>query len=221
MAKFHIIVYDFETVGKTESQAKNGWEAIPVSLAAKAYHGDTLEPFENGEFYSLMMPDISLDEVADSCYSFLKMSKSDFNGVPSQKACWKEFQEFVMKYNPEGNKWAAPMSVGQNIKGFDSKIVKRLNKLHLPNKGPKSIVFSDFWTLDLLDIIWLWFHEIHKTEELPDFKLETLLRFCRIPFDPAKLHNAQYDVAKTGELIMKFLNWHRKLYRAHSHNFGS
>lgn len=218
----HIIVYDFETVGRNEKQAKDSWTCIPVSLAAKAFHGQSFEPIDNGEFYTLIEPDIPIEEVHDSCFAFLHMSRDDFKDAPPQKQVWREFQEYCSHFNKEKNKWTAPIAAGQNIKGFDNNITLRLNNLYLPKTGPKSHVFQDtsYNCIDLMDLTWFWFNHILKTPKLPNRKLSTILDFCRIPYDPTKLHNAQYDVAKTGEVIMKFLKWHRSLYEAHAHHFG-
>lgn len=213
----HIIVYDFETVGRDENQAKDGFTAIPVSIAAKAYHGDTLEPFNNGEFYTLIKPDIPLEEVHDSCFHFLKMTRDMFVDAPSQKQVWTEFQQYAFRYSMEKNNWTAPISAGMNIDNFDRKIAARLTKIHLD----KLNLFSDFQSIDLLKIAYQWFSAERGSDDLPNFQLVSLLKFCRIPFEESLLHNAQYDVSKTGELLMKFLKWQREVFRKHRHYFGT
>lgn len=199
-----IIVYDMETVGTHPDQAKNPHEAWPVSLAAKAYNARTLEPHNNGEFYSLLKPP-DVEAVHQECLDFVHMKREDLANAPLPSVVWGQFLDFVGRYNRKGDDWWAPISAGQNIKSFDSVIVERMNKEH--NKKGK-VLFSTFRSIDLMDYTFAWFENSKAPSR---YRLKDILVHCGIEYQEDELHNALNDVRYTGTVLMKFLKLHRYL----------
>lgn len=214
--KCDFIVLDFETVGEVKDQAKDPTVAIPASVCAKAYNCRTLEEYPSGEFFSYFRPQ-DADKLTEESLNFVRISRETLQAAPLPEVVWGQLQEFVLRYNPERNKWTAPILAGQNVRSYDKTIVKRLNELYLPKKGPKSILFNEFRELELLDVAFLW---CENTDDLQNYKLKTLLEFFKIPFDEGKLHDAKYDVQCTGALLMKLLAFQRKLYLKHKSQFN-
>lgn len=201
--KNDFVCLDFETVGESEDQAKNPYEAWPVSVACKAYNARTLEPYPNSEFYSLMTVDEPA-KIHPSCLNFVKLTLKEVEEAPTPSAVWAQLTEFVNQFNPKRDSWGAPILAGQNIRNYDSVIIKRLNDKF--NKG--KVLFSDFRQIDLMDFTFAWFE---NSADPRNNKLITILEFCGIKYTEDKLHHALQDVRFTGEVLMKFLKLHRYL----------
>lgn len=199
MNQNHIVVFDFETGGLDPHSCE------VIEVAAKAYNCRTLEPFDGGEFCMLIQP---------TDYNNLSKEALEKNGIKVEdlkskgvdvKIAWNEFICFVNKFNKKGDEWNAPVPAGSNIRGFDLIIAKRLNRLYGPKKE-KTVLFNDFKSLDLLDILFMWFENCNEPKK---FKMDELRPFFGLSVEGS--HRAMKDVEDAGQLIMKFLKLHRNL----------
>ena len=122
------LIYDFETT------SANPYTTQPVQIAAIVVHGRKLEIKRDSEFQSLMKPELNVkkceklgvDPLEDGAVAVHGKTADMLKKAPTIKAVWKNFIDYVNQYNFKGTNWSAPISVGYNIKGFDSIIVNRL-----------------------------------------------------------------------------------------------
>lgn len=203
-----IIVFDFETLGKTEYGALDIDNLIPASLAAKAYNGRTLEPYKDGEFYSLFYLDPK-EEIYEPGLDFIKLTRKELEQAPHAKDVWSQFCDYVKKYNFKKSEWFAPIPAGQNIVKFDLPIVERLNKEY-GSKGKDTLLFFKNHVIDLKHLTYFWWENL---PDCPKFNLKSVLDYAGIKYKEEELHQAHFDVKYTAEVIMKFMRLHRNLSR--------
>lgn len=199
-----ICVFDFETGGLVAGVNE------AISVAAKMYNARTLEPYPDGEFDSLMKP-LHPDKLDDRALAVNKITRDQLFGnkdkgippAPEQAVVWKQFIDWVGRWNPRKNALCAPIACGKNIRNFDLKFVRVLNELHSP-KREKTVLFNSRRELELEDIIFMWF----ENEKEPEKEgMDTLREFFGISKEGA--HSALVDVRQTGALVMRFLKLHR------------
>lgn len=200
MNDLDIIVFDFETGG-----LKAGYNEA-IQIAGKAYQARTLEPYpieQGGEFCSLMKP-VYFDRLEKKALECNKKTIEELQAAPDQGVVWKQFVEWVKKFNKKKNKWGAPIAAGKNIRSFDMAFVHELNKLHCP-KGIDTVLFGRI-QVDLEDFIFQWFE---NSPDLPKMNMDALRDYFGLSREGG--HDALVDVRQTGALIMKFLKLHRML----------
>lgn len=193
----NIVVFDFETGGLDP----NFHEAIQI--AGKAYKFATLEPYDDGEFVSLMKP-LHPERLQEDALRVNKKTKDELLAAPDQGVVWNKFVEFVNKWNPKGNGYTAPIAAGKNIRKFDLRFAQVLTKLHCPKKE-KTVLFSPKWDIDLEDFLLGWHY---GNPDLPDMKMDTVREYFGLSREGA--HDALVDVRQTGTLIMRFLRMQRQ-----------
>lgn len=199
----NIIVLDFETCGRNKEHAVNPHLAWPASVAAKAYDKRTLQPLDNGEFYSLMRVD-QADEISQESLDFIHISRDELTNAPEPKIVWEKLVQFVEGYNTEGNNYGAPILAGQNVRNFDIHLLNRMNADYNKGKNP----FNSIRLLEMMDVSFLWFENSYEPKS---YSQKALLQFFGIPFDENELHNALVDVRYTGQILMRYLQLHRRL----------
>lgn len=197
------IVYDFETSGLDHNYHH------PIQVAAMAINGRKLTPYPNGTYSSLMRPpgkeeDWHIDQIA---LEVNKKTMEEIRSAPGEEQVWTEFAAFVRKYNPKGNIYGAPISCGQNIKGFDKHWVQVLcQKYKMVDKDGRQNLFNRKNEVDLVDISFMWFE---NCVEPTDHSLDTLRDFFGIPHTNS--HDAGQDILDTWAIIEKFIKLHRRL----------
>lgn len=193
-----IAVFDFETTGLDTNTN------YPIEIACQIYDPFNLEPIPNAFFESLAKP--PKDHLIDpKALEICKISLEEIQKAPSIEIVWKEFVDFIKKHNVEKNGWTAPIPAGHNITGFDLKIAERMNKLY-GEKKDKTLLFHKIRTIDLMNILFLWFESDREVER---FNLEYVCGYLGLPHQNA--HRAKEDVLATGAIIMRFLKLHRRL----------
>lgn len=177
---------------------------MPTEIAAKVYNARSLEPVKDGEFHSICKPppDIIIQQEA---LDVTGIKREDIEKAPLLEVVWLQFVDWVLKFNPKKNKWDAPIAVGHNIKGFDIPIANRCCERFCKKKG-ETILFNTFKMVDSLDILFLWFE---NSNELVNMKMDTVRPYFGLSNDGG--HRALADVKATGDLVMRFLKYHRKL----------
>lgn len=185
-----------------------------IEIAGKAYNGRTLEPYpveQGGEFCSLMKP-LHFDRLQPEALKVNGKTVEELEKAPEQALVWRQFIDWVARFNPKKSNWTAPISSGKNIRAFDCKFADALNKLHGPKKE-KTVLFNPRLFLDLEDIIFLWFE---NESEPVNQKMDTLRDFFGLSHTGA--HSALTDVRQTGDLVIKFLQLHRSLQKRQGAN---
>lgn len=192
------VVIDLETSG-----LKPGHNEV-LSLGAKAYSGQTLEPYPDGEFYSLLRP-THWDRLEPEAMRINGLGEEELRGAPEPKVVLKKFVEWVQKWNPTKRIYEAPTVCGKNIRNFDLKFLAVLLDEHYPKKKPA--LFNTLVQTDLEDLLRLWFPP--GLAPFNSYKMDEIRPYFGIPVHPT--HNALVDCREEGALIMTFLKATRQL----------
>ena len=201
------IVYDFETT------SANPHTTQPVQIAAVVIHGRKLEIKRESEFQSLMKPVFDKDECAklgvdpleDGAVAVHGKTAEILQDAPSTESVWKNFTDYVNQYNFKGTNWSAPVSVGYNIKNFDSVIVNRLCSRKpykfgpVDNKRGEQDLFNKIHSIDMLDFMFALFE---NNKDINSLSADNLVRGY-MGYAEGTAHDAMSDVIMTAELFCR------------------
>lgn len=206
-----ICVFDFETDGS------DPLECSPVQLAAVMVDPIKLEIISDSEFNINFKPEVlEKDENYEYKGDILEFHAKVQNCQPSdilekwktypkQEQSWKQFINYLDKYHVRSSKkniFTAPIAAGYNIYRFDLLIVDRLNSKYNNNNGL-------FFPRDVLDIMNIIFYWLENNDKIKSYALDNIRDFFGI--DKTGAHDAMKDVKDCAEILIKFLNLHRKL----------
>lgn len=211
-----ICVFDFETDG-TDPRI-----CSPVQIAAVMIDPIQLSIIPGSEFNTNFKPE-TLEEDDSYIYTgdildfHAKVKGTDkdavlaeWRGYPSQKTSWSLFVDYLEKYHCRGSKksqFTAPIAAGYNIHRFDLPIIERLShKYDNLNKEQRSNLFFMRDTLDLMNIVFLWFE---NNQDLKSYTLDNVRDYLGLSKDGA--HDAVKDVKDTAEILIRFMKLHRRL----------
>jgi DNA polymerase III epsilon subunit-like protein len=201
------IVYDFETT------SANPYTTQPVQIAAVVVHGRKLEIKEGSQFQSLIKPifdkdkcaKLGIDPLEDGAVAVHGKTEEILQDAPSAESVWKNFIDYVNQFNFKGGNWSAPISVGYNIKGFDSIIVNRLCTSPPYKFGPvdskrgEQDLFNRIHSIDMLDFMFAMFE---NNKDVNSLSADNLIRGY-MGYSNGKAHDAMDDVIMTAELFCR------------------
>lgn len=201
------IVYDFETT------SANPYTTQPVQIAAVVVHGRKLEIKEGSEFQSLIKPvfdkdkciKLGIDPLEDGAVAVHGKTEEILKDAPSIESVWKNFTDYVNQFNFKGSNWSAPISVGYNIKGFDSIIVNRLCSSAPYKFGPidskrgEQDLFNRIHSIDMLDFMFALFE---NNKDVNSLSADNLVRGY-MGYSRGQAHDAMGDVIMTAELFCR------------------
>jgi DNA polymerase III epsilon subunit-like protein len=173
------------------------------------YNARNLDPVPGATFDSLMRPkDDEWDKIEEGALKVNGIKIPDLQKAPDRDAVWGQFVTFVNRFRNNKTVWGAPIPAGQNIKNFDLIIIERLCKEHgqIDREG-RANIFNRRHQIDLLDIMWLWYE---NQKEPARYNFDTLRDYFGLTKEGA--HSSKVDVAQTGDLIMRFIRMHRKMF---------
>lgn len=198
-----LVVFDFETGDKDVSLFERGEGCEPIQIAAVVINARRLTII--GEFESLMRP-LQPELLKDEALAVNKKDRAVLATAPHPEMVWKDFSNFVNKYNFKKTPFFSPIPCGFNIRNFDMPIVNRLCQLYGPldKKTGKQGLFSSFNMWDLADDVFRWFE---NSKALPNSKLDTLRDYFGISKEGA--HDALVDCRTTAEIIIKYMRLYR------------
>ena len=186
-----------------------------MQLAAVALNPRTLEYNDTDTFCSFIRPEsfeeIPHDNTLWHCNQ-RNITEQEWmktlEEAPEVQNVWKDFCNFVSRYNPSGGYFKRPIACGYNIKNYDMIIVDRLCQRFGPysKKEQRQLVFNGFRIMDLMDYAFLWFE---SSSDIKNFKLETLRDYFGMSQEGA--HDALEDVEDTAAILIRFMNLHRRL----------
>ena len=215
--KQKICVFDLETDGADPRTCS------PVQIAAIMVDPVKLDIIPNSEFNINLKPeaiqnDINYDysdsDVLDFHAKVRSCSKEEilksWHKNPSQDSGWKMFVSYLDMYHSRSSRksmFSAPIAAGHNIGRFDLLITNRLStKYKNVDKEGKSSIFYPRDTLDLMNVLFLWFE---NSSDLKNYTLDNLRDYLGISKEGA--HDALKDVKDSAEILIRFLKLHRKL----------
>lgn len=100
------------------------------------------------------------------------------------------------KYCDKFNKQDKIFLAGYNNAGFDNDFLRKLFEINQDN-----CFGSWFWSNSLDAMILATPYLALDRAQMPDFKLQTVARYCGITVEPEKLHDAEYDIYLTIEIL--------------------
>jgi exonuclease I len=212
-----IIVYDLET---SSSDART---ADPLQLSSLAISPRDLKVIKNSEYNSYIRPDnFGPDYVEKNIKTFKwhadnqSMTVEEFakliDTAPSEKLVFENWLTYLSKYHTRvtsQNIHTAPILAGYNIITFDNPIIDRLCiKYNKVDKDKKQNLYKDSFCIDLIKIFQVWFE---NSDNLPDYKMDTLRKFFDI--STANAHDGIKDCRDEADLLIRFLTLHRRMFK--------
>lgn len=192
-----LCVFDLETSNKYAETT-----AEPVQIAFKMFDYYSLDEIPGAEWSQTCRP-LNVDLIDPESLGIHKIPLQTIMDSPCVKLVWQNFVDEVQKFNPSKTKFNAPIVAGFNIRGFDLKIVARMQKLFYGDKPP--VLFNDFRNIDLMDIM---FNIFDTSKELPDMKFDSIRDFFGI--SKSQAHLANMDVRHEGFLLVRLLKFLRQ-----------
>ena len=196
-----------------ETTSANPNTTQPLQLAAVMVDGRKLEIIPGSEFQSLIAivtdkdecARLGLDPLEDGAVAVHGKTEEILSKAPPLSSVWANFVEYVNGFNYKGSNWTAPIMVGYNIKGFDSKIIDRICCKAPYNLGPvdkkrgEQDLFNRIHSLDMLDFMFALFE---NDKEVNSLSADNLVR-NHMGYDKGKGHDAMEDVIMTAELFCR------------------
>ena len=201
------LIFDFETTSANPNTTQ------PVQLAAVVVHGRKLEIKPGTEFQSLIKPvfdeeeceKLGVDPLQPGAVAVHGKTQEILEEAPSLESVWANFTEYVNEHNFKKNNWNAPISVGYNIRGFDSIIVDRICCKAPYNLGPKNEkrggqeLFNRINSIDLMDLMFIMFED---NKDVTSLSADNLIRGY-MGYAKGTAHDAMSDVIMTAELFCR------------------
>lgn len=198
-----LISYDFETDGINPEICQ------PLSLGAVAIHPKKLEIIEGSEFYSLIKPE-EPDKVNLEALKINKLDMDELMQAPSLSAVWNNFTSYIKQYKSGSNIWGLPIQAGYNVVSYDKVIIDRLaRKFGTVDKEGRPQVFHP---RDCFDAIHHVFAHL-ESSEIRSYSFDNMRDFLGMK-STGQAHNALSDSQDAAKLIIRLLNYYRKLNSA-------
>lgn len=197
--KNYICVYDFET------SSADPLTTQPLEIGAIMLDPRTLEVVKDSQFHSLFRP-TNMSEVQDGALKVNGLTREQIAAAPEQKLVFENFAQYVKKFGG-GSQWNSPIRAGHNILGFDNVIMDRLCLLYGKcDKNGRQSLFHPTQNLDTLHICFMWFENLPEPNKLG---MDCLRPFFGLSDEGA--HSATADVENTAKILVKFMEFHRRL----------
>lgn len=131
--------------------------------------------------------------------AFLKeergLIKKTINQYPSQSSQFKKFVGILAKHIDRYNPKDKAFLIGYNNNKFDNQFLRNWFIYNGDN------YFGSFFWSNALDVLVLAGEKLKEVRgNMPNFKLGTVAKQLGISFDPAKAHDALYDIEKTRKI---------------------
>ena len=157
-----------------------------------------VRPFPSDEIEEQALQVTGID-----CRQLLPPGSPGFLQVPGQEFydphdIYARLQVMFGRYVDQYDKTDKFQFVGYNSHSFDMPFLRSFWQ-----KNGDRFFGSWFW-YPCLDVMLIWAQLLQsKRPQLADFKLATLARHCQIDVDDKRLHDSQYDIELTRQLLLK------------------
>jgi len=134
--------------------------------------------------------------INDESLEISGVTREQIMAYPSPVEFYQALIKMLSKYVDKFNKRDKFHLAGFNNCKFDNELLRALFE-RMEDKYFGSWFWSD--SIDAMVLASLFLED--KRALMPDFKLMTVAKFCGIPVDESKLHDAQYDIEITYRVI--------------------
>lgn len=196
--------YNYFIVADIETSSDDPHTTYPIEIAAVVVDNRRLTIGE--QFCSML--NAPEDKLEPQALAVNKKTIEEVRNAPPPDQVWRDFVNFVNKYNYKKTSFTAPILCGYNINGFDSIIFSRMCKQYGPwdEKRNCQKLFNQFKQIDLLDDMW---RMTENNTHLENLKFDTLRTHFGLSKEGA--HSALIDVTQTAQVLCRFLAYWRKL----------
>jgi len=199
----YICCYDFETSGINPEICQ------PLSLGAVIIHPKKLEIVEGGEFYSLIKPE-NIEDISKEALDVNKLDLEELKLAPDIKTVWNNFTVFLKQYQTGKNSWSKPIRAGYNIWAYDEVIINRLAKrFGTVDKEGRADVFHPRDSFDALTHIFAHL----ESSDIRSYSFDNIRTYMGMKSE-GQTHNALTDAKDAARLIIRLLNFYRKMNSA-------
>jgi hypothetical protein len=146
--------------------------------------------------------------LTDEALEVNKKTREELSHAPDKLVVWKNFCDFVDKYNFKKNNWGAPISVGYNSDGFDYYIATRLCREvgRFDEEYGKQTLFNPIFKKDLMQII----HDYtENSRELKSYSFDSIREWLGLSKEGA--HDAKVDVLQGARVFVRFMQLTRRV----------
>lgn len=203
-----------------ETGSKNKNKTQPTQLAAIALDGRTGKIIQNSEFCSYIKPifdeaeckKAGVDSIQNEALEITKITIEQLEAAPDIKTVWKDFCEYVERFNVGKGQWDAPIMAGFNIDNFDAEIVRRIAGQKPYNLGPfdkeygQCTLFHPIHTMDIMKDIRRW---TMFNRSIRSVSMDSMREYFKMKKDGA--HNALTDVRQGAAILEKFFNLYKTI----------
>ncbi len=203
----NIIILDLETGGS------NPYTCEVTQIAACLVHPKTLEI---SNFFNTECRPENMDNLEEDALRITGKTKEGLAKAPLLKEAWSNFREYI-KFNSGKNKYSRPIRAGYNILNFDNVILDRLcAKFGDIDCDGRQNLFSDFISIDMMPIMWMLTENDDMLKKFSannkaNIKFDTICKWLGLSTSGA--HDALIDVKREAKVIVRFMNWFRKLIK--------
>jgi len=200
-----IIVLDFETGGLDPKSCEI------TQLACCAVNPRTLQI---GDIFDSECRPEDENNLDDKALEITHKTKEELRKAPPLPEVWKNFKQYLKNHTGK-TKFNRPIRAGYNILSFDNVILDRLcDKFGDVDSDGKQNLFSDFISIDMMTTIWMLMENSNALAKFSDkgkhdIKFTTVSKWLGLGDEGA--HNAKTDVLREAKVMVKFLNWYRRV----------
>jgi len=137
-------------------------------------------------------------EIEEEALRVCNITRDQIMAYPPMKDIYMEFVNMLSRYVDKYNRTDKFFLVGYNNASFDNYFLKAFFVQNGDN-----YFYSWFWVNSIDVMVLASHHLVKERHKMPDFKLETVARHLGIESDPAKLHDAAYDIYLTKEIYQR------------------
>lgn len=217
----YFLVLDFEA-GNTRRD-----EHAPVSLSSLVIDPRSMEVIPDSEFDRLMAP-LNESLLEDATLAYSGITREQLKTAQPQKQVWADFCQYVQQFRCGKDRWDAPILLGHNIIGYDSKLlaalagryegepepIRTLDVLHAMarkwNTADANGEFKHVHKIQMIDTMHFFFLMFENLKYPEKLNLEALREFFGFSEEEkAQAHSSIHDCRALAKMFTKMMKWLR------------
>ena len=214
MIRNNIVVRDWETGGRNPNRCQ------PTQLAAVVIDSRSLEIIPDSLYNVMIQPEwddekcvaLDVDPVSEEALNKCNFTKASFDNAINPKLAWKDYVQYLTKYNlkgTKGNKWDAVHACGFNSTNFDDIIDNRMCQQYGPKPDDRGLtIYHPTLNIDVYPLVNLMFNSL-RINNTNSLSMDSLREYFGMDADLA--HSGHFDVLQTAYVLIKALKLFRNL----------